>query len=143
MSRFGSIALLLLLPAWGFAQILGTSVTVTASQTAAPQPDQAVFNISVASGIDKNFGDIVSALQGSGLTAADFVSLYSTTAFTISEVGSQLAPVPQPQLDWAFRLTVPLSKVKDTTAALAALAQSIPQNNSGLSLTFQLFNTQA
>jgi hypothetical protein len=57
--------------------------------------------------------------------------------------GSQPSPAPQPQLGWGFQLTVPLSKVKDTTSALTALAQSIPQNNSGLSLTFQLFDTQA
>ena len=141
MSRLGEFALLLVLPALAVAQITANTVTVTASQTSAAQPDTAFFSITVTSGIDKNFSDIIGALQGSGMTAANFVDLSSTT-ITVINPGSGPAPGPQPQLGWGFQLTVPLSKVKDTTAALTALAQTLPQNNSGLSLTFALSSTR-
>jgi uncharacterized protein YggE len=139
MFRYTQFALLLLLPPLTFAQITANTVTVTASQSAAAQPDTAIFSVTVMSGIDKNLSDILAALQGSGLTAANFVNLYSN----IASVGPQPAVTSQVQLGWGFQLTVPLAKVKDTTAALTALAQNVPQNNSGLSVTFQLFQTQA
>jgi uncharacterized protein YggE len=145
MSRYGQFALLLVLPVLSLAQVTANTVTVTASQSAAAQPDTAIFSVTVMSGIDKNLSDILQALQGSGISAANFVNLYSDMV----PVGPQPVPASQPavtlqvQLGWDFQLTVPLAKVKDTTAALTALAQNIPQNNSGLSVTFQLFQTQA
>lgn len=141
MSRFGQGTFLLLLPALAFAQITANTVTVTVSQTAAAQPDTAIFSVTVMSGIDKNFSDILAALQGSGITAANFVDLSSTT-ITVINPGSQPAAGLQPQLSWGFQLSVPLSKSKDTTAALSTLTQNLPQNNSGLSLTFGLSSTQ-
>jgi uncharacterized protein YggE len=145
MSRYGQFALLLVLPVLSLAQVTANTVTVTASQSAAAQPDTAIFSVTVMSGIDKNLSDILQALQGSGISAANFVNLYSDMV----PVGPQPVPASQPavtlqvQLGWDFQLTVPLAKVKDTTAALTALAQNIPQNNGGLSVTFQLFQTQA
>lgn len=132
-------ALALLCTALVYAQISNNSVTVTATQAPAGQPDQASFAVSVSSGLDKNLSDIVSALQSAGITTSDF------TGVSFPQVPSVLSAAPTqppaPQMQWDFQLNVPIAKVKDMTAALAALAQSLPQNSSGLSLTFSIQGT--
>ena len=129
------IAVLLVLPALAFAQVNTNTVTVTATESAAVQPDEVNFSVSVASGADKTLNDIVAALQGTGITAANFVRLNSLLP------ASRTANPPQPAFDWTFQVPVPLAKLKDVTAAFAALAQTLPQNNSGLSLTFSVQGT--
>lgn len=121
------------------SQATNNSITVTATQTTSAQPDQAIFGIVVNSGFDKNLSDIVGAVQSAGITAANFVG-FGPGQFVL--VNPFPPPGVQPQLQWNFRLIVPISKVKDTTASLAALAQSIPQNKSGLSLTFSVQGTE-
>jgi uncharacterized protein YggE len=116
------------------AQIASNSVTVTASQNVSPQPDQAVFGVSVTAGVDKSLDDIVSALAGSGITAASLVGITTTT--TAVQPGSQ----PQQMLLWMFRLVAPLSKVKDTTSTLSTLQQNA--SKAGLSLSFGLQGAQ-
>lgn len=130
----------LFFPLFAFSQISNNSVTVTASQTVTQQPDQGIFSVTVTSGLDKNLTDVVGALQSAGITAANLVGI--TSPQLVSVGGAVPPPPPAAQLQWNFQLTAPIAKVKDTTAALAALAQSIPQNNSGLSLTFALQGTQ-
>jgi len=135
-------AALLLLPALAFSQIVNNSVTVTASQPVTAQPDQAVFGVVVTSGLDKALADIVIALQGTGITSSNFVGINNSAALVTVVSGTQPPSSPPPQLQWNFQLVVPISKVKDTTASLAALATKLPQNNSGLSLTFSLQGTE-
>src|SRR5581483_4509577 len=130
----------LFLPLLAFSQISNNSVTVTASQTVSQEPDQGIFSVTVTSGLDKNLSDVAGALQSAGLTAANLVGITSPEAVIV--VGAVPPPPPAAQLQWTFQLIVPIAKVKETTVALAALAQSIPQNNSGLSLTFALQGTQ-
>ena len=138
MSRF---PVLLFFPALALSQISNNSVTVTATQTAAQTPDQAIFAVTVGSGYDKNLADIVSAVQSAGIASANFVGLGSPQG-TFVLTGAP-PPTPAPQLQWEFQITAPIAQIKATTASLAALAQSISQNNSGLSLTFSLAGTQA
>ncbi len=64
-------AALTLIPALAWAQLSPNTVTVTASSGSSAQPDQALFSISVGAGIDKGLDDIVKALAGSGITAAN------------------------------------------------------------------------
>jgi uncharacterized protein YggE len=126
------------------AQIVNNTVTVTASQNATAQPDEAVFSVVVTSGIDKSLDDVVAVVSSLGITAANLVQI--SNAFTLSTIVSgptQAPPVPPaPPLEWVFQLVVPLAKSKDTTAALAALQKSISQNNSGLTLSFTLSGTR-
>ena len=121
-------------PALLLAQLTSNSVTVTASQNVIPQPDQAVFGVSVTSAVDKSLDDIVNALAGSGVTAASLVGI--TTPAIPLQPGAQ----PQQLLQWTFRLVVPLSKVKDTTSTLSNLQQSVAK--AGLSLSFGVQGTQ-
>jgi hypothetical protein len=48
----------------------------------------------------------------------------------------------QSPLQWLFTLAAPVGKIKATIASLTALQQSIAQNNSGITLTFQVQGTQ-
>ena len=137
MSRVGWYLAALLSAQPLIGQVPTNSVTVTASQAGTLQPDQAVLGLTVTSGTDKGLDEIVMALQGVGVTSANFQWL----SFG-SPVQLVRPPNAQPQLEWGFQLPVAISKVKDTTAALAALAQTISQNSSGLSLTFSVQGTQ-
>ena len=130
---------LLLIPATPLlAQLVNNSVTVTASQSSTAQPDEAVFSVTVASGLDKSLDDAVAAVSSLGITAANLLAVNSTLpGWTLAT-----APPPTPTLNWVFQLVVPLAKSNDTTAALTALQKSISQNNSGLTLSFTLSGTR-
>ena len=85
------------------------------------QPDEAVFSVVVGSGLDKSLDDAVAAVSSLGITAANLVAV-NTPNQLIGFVGSQ-TPAITP-LFWTFQLTVPVSKTKDTSSALAALQKS-------------------
>ncbi len=111
---------------------------MTASRNMDLEADQAVFSVAVDSGFDKNLDDILNALPGTGITAANLAGI-STQPYPLPP---RLGAAPLPMLAWMFRLPVPLSKVKDTTALLTSLQQSIAQKGGGLSLSFQVQGTQ-
>src|SRR6516164_7391017 len=115
------VMVLLLIPAAPLlAQLANNTVTVTASQSFTAQPDEAVFSVTVSSGVDKSLDDVVAAVTGLGITATNLVQISSPLT-----AGSSSVPlpsnVPAPSLGWTFQLAVPFSEMKDTTAALASL----------------------
>jgi len=118
-----------------FGQQDSNSLTITASTSMAIEPDQALFQLTVTSSLTTGLDQIVAALQSVGITAANLSSVYSTEVLNLN------APSPT-GLQWTFVLPVPLSKTNSTTVSLAALQQTISQNNSGLILTFNLAGTQ-
>jgi hypothetical protein len=138
---------LLLIPAFlvflslAFGQVDSNSITVTASRNnASAQPDQAVFNVQVNSGLDKSLDDIIVALQGSGITSANFQGL--SAFFPSGGTGTGTMPPPQ-SLDWSFQLAAPLAKVKDTITTLSSLQAKIAGQNNGLGLSFSIQGTQS
>ena len=106
------------------------SLTVTASRSISLQTDEVVFAVNVSSGLNTGLDDVVAALSGSGITAANFVSVNMLT--------SQQNTV----LEWLFNLPVPFSKIKDTVTSLTALQKTIGQNKSGLNVSFNVGGTQ-
>ncbi|HLI86910.1 MAG TPA: SIMPL domain-containing protein [Bryobacteraceae bacterium] len=108
------------------AQLTNNTVTATASQSASNTPDQAVISLTVFSGAGATLEQIVNALSGVGVTAANLSSVY----------GSNTKP------QWNFQLIAPLAQLESTTAALFSLQKTISQNNSGLSLSFYVSGTQ-
>ncbi len=132
MSLGPRVAVLILAPALLWGQLSPNTVTVTASSGSAAQPDQAVFSVTVFSGIDGSLDDIVKALAGSGITSSDLIGI--SAAFPA-------APLPPPMI-WTFQLIVPVANIQAETASLIALQKSIPKNNGGLSLSFTLQNAQ-
>jgi hypothetical protein len=126
---------LLLAPSVLFGQLGSGAVTVTATNSSNPQPDQAIFSLLVASGISQSLDSIVTALAGTGISAANLSGLSSNT-FGLGIAGLTT------QLGWTFQLVVPVTQIKNTTASLLTLQKNIGQNNSGLTLSFNLQGTQ-
>jgi uncharacterized protein YggE len=130
--------ILLLTPALLLGQPTSNVVSVTASSSSTQQPDQVVFGVTVSSGIDKNLNDIVGALSGSGIVAANLTSVNSVPIVNPLALPPQTAPT----VNWNFQLTAPLAKVKDTTTSLTTLQKTIAQANNGLALSFSVTGTQ-
>jgi uncharacterized protein YggE len=126
-----------------FAQLDSNSITVTASRNSALQADQAVFVVTVQSDTNASLDDIVAALQGSGITAANLTSASTPQLIFTGNpgVGSILAPLAA-SIQWSFSLPVALSKTKDTVASLTTLQQNITQKNKSLKLSFSIQGTQ-
>src|SRR5258708_3386915 len=121
------------------AQTDSNSVTVTALRTTTFQADQALFSITVTSGLNTSLDDVLGALQGSGITIANFSGLNNT------QVYNPVSPSdpPAPMFQWSFGLVAPLFKIKDTIGSLTSLQQNVAKKNNGLSLTFQVQGSQA
>jgi hypothetical protein len=134
------IPALVLSASLGFGQIDSNAVTVTASRNANLQPDTVLFSVTVTSGFNTGLDDVIAALAGSGITAANFSSVSSP--FTLSIPTGAIAQPVQPMLQWNFALPVPLSKLKDTSTTLTNLQQSIAKKNAGLAMSFSVQGTQ-
>jgi uncharacterized protein YggE len=119
-----------------FGQSEPNSITVSASQNVSLQPDQAIFAVTVQSSISTGLDDVLAALQGSGITAAN-LSGVSTPGQLCPTISCSQAPT----LQWAFSLTGPLANTKATVASLTTLQQSIAKLNNGLTLSFSIAGT--
>jgi len=142
MSLTNRILLVFLTAAAAFAQLDSNSVTVSASRGTTIQADQVVFAITVSSGLDVNLTDVVAAVQSAGLTLSNFQSVSTTPVYQILPTGTPQPGMPPPALQWVFALPVPISKLKDTTATLTTLQQSIARNNNGMTISFSIAGTQ-
>lgn len=124
------IALVLTSASLVFGQLDSDTVTIQASRYANLRPDQVVFSVSVTASSNTSLDQIVAALANSGITtASNFVGVTGGTD-------------NQSPLQWLFSLAAPLAKIKATVASLTALQQSIAQNNSGITLSFQVQGSQ-
>jgi|SRR5271166_5158928 len=119
-----------------FGQVASNSIAVSASQNTSLQPDQAIFSVTVQSGLNTGLDDVVAALQGSGITAANLSGIFSHNPYTTG-TGPAL-----PILQWTFSLPVPLANTKATVASLTTLQQSIAKLNNGLTLAFTIIGAQ-
>lgn len=140
MRHSGLVLLLVSFCPLAFGQLDSNSITVSVSRNASLQPDQAIFGVTVQSGLGTGLDDVIAALQGSGITAANFSGV-STQEQLSGTFGSVTQP-PQLTLLWVFTLPVPLTKTKDTVASLTTLQQSIAKANAGLTLSFSIAGTQ-
>ncbi len=95
-----------------------------------------MFNVQLNSGLDSSLDDVIAALQGSGITVANFQGLNSYLNYTG-------AAQPTQTLNWSFQLVVPLTKVKDTITALSSLQPKLAAQNNGLALSFSIQGTQS
>lgn len=129
MRRFFLTTLFLTSASLVFGQLDSDTATIQASRSVNLTPDQVVFSVSASAGPSTGLDQVVAALSNSGITAANFVRVTG---------GAD----NQSPLQWLFTLAAPLAKIKATVASLTALQQSIAQNNSGLTLSFQVQGTQ-
>ncbi len=130
---------LLFCPA-AFGQLDSNSITVSASNNATLQPDQALFSVSVQSSVNTGLDDVLTALQGSGITAAN-LSGVNTQGQGIAIIGT-LPPTLAPTVTWSFTLPSPLANIKATVASLTTVQQNIGKLNNGLMMSFNIVGTQ-
>ena len=145
MRKSGLLLLLLSFSPLAFGQLDSNSITVSASNNGTLQPDQAIFSVSVASSLTTGLDDVLTALQGSGITAANFSGLGTNgTTSLLGTTGRLGAPgvVATPALIWFFTLPAPLANTKATVATLTTVQQNIAKLNNGLMMSFNLAGTQ-
>jgi len=109
-----------------------TSLTVTSTRSISVQPDQEVLLVTVTTPLSTAFDDVLTAVARAGITAAD-----------LSSVSSESTTPNMMTLEWQFSLPVPISTTKTAFNSLAALQQSIGQQNSGWSLTYSTDQLQS
>jgi hypothetical protein len=110
-----------------FGQLVSDTLTISASRVLSIQADQTDFNVIVDAPPSNGLDDILTALQTSGITAANLSGLRSLTDGT---------------LEWFFTLPVSFAKVQTTAASLATLQQTIAKSNNGLKLSFYIGGLQ-
>ena len=128
--------LVLVSAAFGQINTTNNSVTVTAGPSQTVPPDQVTFSVTIESGLSLSFNDLIAALKGSGLSATNFVNVYSSQQY------SSTSNRPFTVLEWNFQVAAPLSGVKAETAVLKGLQTSLKP----LTLTYSaqaLTSTQA
>jgi hypothetical protein len=123
------------------AQTDSNSITVIASRNTNLPADQIVFAVSVSSGFNASFEDVLGALQGSGITLANFTGVNSPPQYFIA-MPVATTPVFPPTVQWSFTLPAPLSKIKDTVSTLTTVQQNVAKKNNGLSVSFQVQGPQ-
>jgi uncharacterized protein YggE len=122
--------------AFGQATANSNSVTVTAYRTTNVAPDEVVFSVEVNTPPGDTLDDAVNALQGSGITSANFSQVSSVQIYdpATSSASAQ-------SLAWYFSLTTPLSGLKATIGLLSAVQQSNGAKNNGISISFSVSGT--
>lgn len=99
-----------------YGQLESDTLTIQASRTpTVQQPDQLVFAISVNSILTASLDDVLTALQGLGISTANLSTVYDD--------GGTPA-----RLQWSFSLAVPIAKANATMAKLLSLQQSLAKS---------------
>jgi hypothetical protein len=80
--------------------------------------------------------EIISALQGSGITAANFSTVRNVQQFDFQ------GRTPQLVLSWGFNLPVALSNMKSTIELLSTVQKNAAQKKNILSMSFGAQGTQ-
>ena len=122
------LCLALLCSSLGWAQLQTNSIEITASRTLNAIPDQASFDVQVATGFGASLSDVVNDLSSVGITAADFASLSPAFLFVSR---------PNYSLEWDFIFTVPLSNAPSILNQLTALTNKTARI-SPVSISFDL-----
>jgi uncharacterized protein YggE len=136
MWKYSATLLIAVFASLAFGQTTANSVTVTASRNANVQPDQVVFGVFVDASVTTSRDDVIAALQGSGITLANFTGVSTLPQYAVPN------QTPQTVLEWAFGLPVALSDMKSTVTKLTMLQQSVAKANSGMTLSFSVQGTQ-
>ncbi len=142
MRKSGLVFVLVSFCPLAFGQLDSNSITVSVSNNANLQPDQAVFSVTVVSGITSGLDDVLAALQGSGITAANFTGVSTQGQFTAILSANPLPTTLAPTIGWTFSLPVPLTNTKATVATLTTVQQNIAKLNNGMTLSFNIVGTQ-
>ena len=92
----------------------------------------------VSGPLSTTLDDAVAALQGSGITAANFSNVNTVQSAFQSGPNVQT----QVQLRWSFTLPADLANMKATAGTLSAVQQSVAGKKNGMSVTISVAGTQ-
>ena len=124
--------LLVICPAMLFAQTTPNSVTVTATRNSNVQPDQVVYLVNVDTPLEATRDAAVSALQGSGVTAADFYGVRTTQSYNNDTQAFSNS------LQWSFTLVSTIANMKSAAGLLSAVQKTIAGSGKGFTMSFGL-----
>jgi len=124
--------LMLAAPIAAFAQLDDNTITVTASRTSNLQPDQAQMGVTVASAATATLDDVVAALNGSGITAANLTS----TSYV------QVVGTPPLTSQWYFTIAVPIAQVNALIATLGKIQQRLAVPGTAMAVSYYLQGLQ-
>jgi Protein of unknown function (DUF541) len=120
------------------AQVTQGSVTVTATRTATVTLDQITFGVNVTTPVTATRDEVVAALQGASIAAANFAGVYSSTIYPNTPDNTQ-----QTVLVWTFGLIVPLPDLKSTVSQLSSVQKAVAEKNNGFSVSFGVGSASA
>ncbi|HYW46374.1 MAG TPA: SIMPL domain-containing protein [Bryobacteraceae bacterium] len=117
------------IPCLAFAQLDDNTVTVTATRQLNVQADQVLIGATVSAASTATLDDVVAALAGTGITAANLSSVYTYSSQT-------------PPSQWYFSLPVSFAQLKDTLASLAGAQQNAAKNSTAMQIYYYVQGTQ-
>jgi len=118
-----AVILMLLGAGAAIGQLNDDTVTVLAGSTIFGLPDKAPVTVCVAAELGKGFDEVLSAVSAAGVTERDFT--YAQPANGSTSWGCPwVSPGSVSYVYWNFSVWAPLSKLKETLAALAGLPRS-------------------
>ena len=120
----------------GWAQLTQNSITVTATRTAQLQPDEVVFGVTVNTTLEGAQDEAVAALQGSGITAANFSNVRNVQLYDPRGAN------PQTVLAWSFSLPAAFSNMKSTIELLTTIQKNAAGKKNIVSISFGPQGTQ-
>lgn len=130
-----------------FGQAPQPSVTVTVSRPSSVPPDQMSVYIYVTSPATATLSDVLSAVQGSGLTAANLIGVSSVPASSDASPSTTTSTTSTSytigSLSWNFYLTVPMVNFKSAIGTLSAVQASLAKLNNGLSIDVEVAGASA
>ena len=116
-----------------FGELDSNTITIRSSRFVTVPPDQVVFNVTVNAPQTAGLDDVLAALRGSGVTAADLTNISSERE--VIEAGAPFVPT----LIWMFSTPAPFAKVGARLGALKTLQQTL---SSGWGLTYNAYGLQ-
>jgi hypothetical protein len=116
-----------------FLQPGPNTITINASQSLSPAPDQAAIAITVTFGLTSTLDDVTTALTTAGITGPSLSAV--TTTYSAVQNGSQTQAT---NVVWTFTMTAPISSLGATLAQLTTAQTAFQKANPTLSLTFNV-----
>jgi hypothetical protein len=109
------------------------TITISASRTVNVPPNQVQLSITLQSDAGASLDQVVSALNGTGITAADLSGVSSPPSSTGPGIS---------YLRWSFQLTVSISKLNTVAGTLAQIQQTLQKQNVGWDLSYFIGSSQ-
>jgi uncharacterized protein YggE len=119
-----TLVLILAIAVAAFAQVDG--IATSGTRTVTLSPDEVTFNITVVTDINSTLEQAVAAVQDAGVTSKHLLGIASSEEYYGPQPLSRT-----PRLAYGFTITLPSSKLKETTDKLEAARRRIAADSGG------------